>query len=100
MQGIQRNPDAILVTVIQSEGAIQEEGVAFSQVCAARLEAPHADLRALQIAQQADIATTRSGGLAEIPGPFAMFIGASVREIEARNIKTCVDHLAQCVRPL
>jgi hypothetical protein len=100
MQGIEGNSDSILVTVVQSERAIQEEGVAFSQVRAASLEAPHADLRALQIAQQTDIATTRSRGLAEIPGAFAMFIGTTVRKIEARNIQTCFDHLAQCVRPL
>jgi hypothetical protein len=87
MQGIEGNADSILVTIIQSERAIQEEGIAVSQVCAARLEASHADLRALQIAQQTDIATTRGSGLTEIPGSFAMFIGAAVRKIEARNIK-------------
>ena len=87
MQGIQSDANTVLVAFIQSERAVEKEGVAVAKARTALPEAPYADLRALQVAQQANITTASSGSLAEVSGPFPMFICTAMREIKARDIK-------------
>ena len=87
MQGIQSDTNTVLVAFIQSERAIQKERVAVAKAGTAFPEASYADLRALQITQQANITTASSRSLAEVSGPFPMFICTAVREIKPRDIK-------------
>ncbi len=100
MQGLQRHTDALSRAVVQPELTVEKERIAGPQVHAAFLEAHDADLRALQVTQQADIAATFLGSLSQAARPLAMFVRTAVREVQARDVETGHDHLAQCFSSL
>jgi hypothetical protein len=72
-------------------GAVTEHGAVF-------LEAPDADLGALQVTHNADIPTTFERGLTQQLSPAPMLVRLAMRKVDARDIEASLDHLAQYVR--
>ncbi len=83
-------PDAALVA--QREARVEDEGIARGELDPAVLEAADADLRALQVGQNADVAPQPRCDLAHLARRLCVLLGAAVREIEPHDVDAGDDH--------
>jgi hypothetical protein len=85
--------DALLVA--QFAVGIEDEAIAVVQVDLAVLELADADLRSLQVDQDADGTAARLGQRAHQVGALDVFFRRAVREIQAHDIDARLDHPVQ-----
>ena len=77
MQGLEGDTDPILVAIFQPELTVQKKRITVAEVHAAVLEAPNPDLRALQIANDADVAANVAGELSHEPDAVGLLLGSA-----------------------
>jgi hypothetical protein len=95
MQCFQRDAHAILISILEPEGAIEKERVTVRQDNAATPESPDANFRTLQIAHQGHIATTYFGCSTQRFGTPSVLCLIAMGKIQPRDIESGINHFAQ-----
>ena len=97
VNGLQRDADALLVAFLESQRRVEKERIAVAQFDGQIAEALYANLRTLQVTEQADVSRSHLAALRQrrFVGAPPVIVGVPVREVQAGDVHPGPDHLAQ-----